>query len=93
MTILPVHDIESLLAEYTTGTWVPTADERALAESLARSGLSPSSVRAGLREGPPGRLSAVLAPMAAVMETTTATPSTEELRPVRQLLDAVAPSP
>lgn len=92
MTTLPVRDAELLLAEYTAGTWVPTDEERALAESLALSVLSPCSLRAGLREGPPGRLTAALAPVTAAMETTAVTPSPEDLRPVRQLLDAVAPA-
>ncbi|GAA0464363.1 hypothetical protein ACFQ2B_40825 [Streptomyces stramineus] len=92
MTTLPLRDVELLLAEYNIGAWTPTASERSLAESLAFSGLSPSSLRAGLRQAPPGRLSDVLAPVTAAMETTAVIPS-EELRPLRRLLDAVAPPP
>ncbi|MEU2854549.1 hypothetical protein [Streptomyces syringium] len=92
MTILPVRDAELLLAEYNAGAWMPTAAERALAESLAFSGLSPSSLRAGLRQAPPGRLWDVLAPVTAATETTAVIPS-EELLPLRRLLDAVTPPP
>ncbi|AJC52762.1 hypothetical protein GZL_00154 [Streptomyces sp. 769] len=30
MTISPIHDVASLLTEYTAGTWASTADERVL---------------------------------------------------------------
>ncbi|MFI9206382.1 hypothetical protein [Streptomyces sp. NPDC053048] len=92
MTILPVRDAELLLDEYHVGAWTPTDAERELAESLAFSSLSPSSLRAGLRHAPPGRLSDVLAPVTTVMETTAEIPSAE-LLPLRKLLDALAPLP
>lgn len=82
-----------LLEGFMAHAWVPTAGERALAEDLARAGLTASTLRAGLREAPPGRLAAALEPVTVAMESTLPTLEAKELRVLSQLLDRIAAPP
>lgn len=93
LPVRPVHGAELLLAEHLAGTWTPTAAERELAEGLAFTGLSASTLRTALRQALPGRLTAALAPVTVAMEQTPPGLSPTDLLPVRRLLDATAPPP
>ncbi|MEU1824191.1 hypothetical protein ABZ502_17410 [Streptomyces abikoensis] len=93
MTTQPLREAAQLLADLNAATWQATADERALAEGLAFAGLSASSLRAALRQAPPGRLAAALEPVTTAMESTVQAVDEDELLVLRQLLDALALPP
>ncbi|MEU3355208.1 hypothetical protein [Streptomyces sp. NPDC037389] len=93
MTTQLLREAAQPLAELNAATWEATDDERALAESLAFAGLSASSLRAGLRQAPPGRLAAALGPVTIAMESTIPAVNEEQLLVLRQLLDAVTLPP
>ncbi|MFD8078215.1 hypothetical protein ACFV3E_36810 [Streptomyces sp. NPDC059718] len=82
-----------LLQDYHAGTWLPTDDERGLADGLARTRWSEHSLRAGLRGASPavtdGRLGDVLDLAVQVLAQTPAAATDGTLLQVRVLVDAL----
>ncbi|MEU1623135.1 hypothetical protein ABZ479_38330 [Streptomyces sp. NPDC005722] len=82
-----------LLHDYRAGTWLPTDQERDLADGLARTRWSEHSLRAGLRGASPavagGRLGGVLDQAVQVLAETPAAATDDTLLQVRVLVDAL----
>ncbi|WP_411138006.1 hypothetical protein [Streptomyces sp. C10] len=87
------RDAAALLKQYRSGAWVPCAEERDLAEDLARMQWNAHSLRANLREIPAavraGRLVDVLDPAVAVAEQAGAATADGTLLQLRRLVDAL----
>jgi hypothetical protein len=94
MTDALERDARALLAAYDDGSWRPADGELTLAGDSARVNWNGSVFRAALREVPSsvrsGRLIDVLDPAAALLELVDASGSRDALRPLRQLVDALA---